>query len=337
MGTQMMSSATKTATAAFGIDVEPTLPSARSEKSSGTPPPGISMIQSATPCHTNSIPSVTTMSGMRVSVMICPVKVLASAVSRSSRSENASAWRKLMSSMCFAESTFMTPISEPIERSMPPEMTTTACAMAAKHSGNASIASDAMSNSKFCSESERQYGTMARSTSQTAIVQLGTEEQDGGAVVREVAQERVDLALRPHVDAAGRVVAEERGKAGGEPARDRDLLLVAAGEAPNLACRTHVDLQRVDGAPHAAALLPHVDRPPAQRTVVQRSGDVLAHGPLRKESKQPVGGNQHDPLANGVVGMPGAERLPAHPQLAAFGFPLAGKHLEELIVALALE
>ncbi len=61
----------------------------------------------------------------------------------------------------------MTPISEPIERSMPPEMTTTACAIAAKQRVSASIARAWMSNLKSCCDSERQYGTMAISTSQT--------------------------------------------------------------------------------------------------------------------------------------------------------------------------
>jgi hypothetical protein len=40
----------------------------------------------------------------------------------------------------------ITPISDPIERSIPPEMTTTACAHAAKANGSASIASDWTSN-----------------------------------------------------------------------------------------------------------------------------------------------------------------------------------------------
>ena len=48
--------------------------------------------------------------------------------------------------MYFAETTLTSPISEPIERSIPPEMITTACAIAANAKGSASIASDCTSN-----------------------------------------------------------------------------------------------------------------------------------------------------------------------------------------------
>ncbi len=66
------------------------------------------------------------MSGIRVTVMIRPVNALASIARTISRSENASAWRKLMSTISRAESALITPMSEPIDRSMPPEMTITA-------------------------------------------------------------------------------------------------------------------------------------------------------------------------------------------------------------------
>ena len=48
--------------------------------------------------------------------------------------------------MYFAESTLTSAISAPTERSIPPEMITTACAMAAKQSGRASIINDWTSN-----------------------------------------------------------------------------------------------------------------------------------------------------------------------------------------------
>jgi hypothetical protein len=51
-----------------------------------------------------------------------------------------------MSIMYFADSTFTRLISDPTERSIPPEMITTDCAIAANASGNASIASDCTSN-----------------------------------------------------------------------------------------------------------------------------------------------------------------------------------------------
>ena len=84
--------------------------------------------------------------------------------------------------------------------------------------------------------------------------ELAREQEDRGAVLGEPAQERVDLALRADVDAARRVEAEQRAEAGGEPARDRDLLLVAAREPAHLALRARVDLQLLDRGADAPAL-----------------------------------------------------------------------------------
>src|SRR5215470_6991438 len=111
--------------------------------------------------------------------------------------------------------------------------------------------------------------------------ELAREEHDRAALVGEPSQKRVDLPLRPDVDAAGRVEAEHRAKPTCKPARDRHLLLVAPGEAPSLAPGAHVDLQRVDRTADAPAFVAHVDRTPATDAVVARRGDVLAHRPLR--------------------------------------------------------
>ena len=45
-----------------------------------------------------------------------------------------------------AASTFATAMTDPIDRSIPPEITTTACAAAAQANGNAAIATDCASN-----------------------------------------------------------------------------------------------------------------------------------------------------------------------------------------------
>ena len=92
------------------------------------------------------------MSATFVTVMISPVSAPASAAPRISTIEITIASRKLTASpvvasnMYFAERTLTRPISEPIERSIPPEMITTACAIAANANGSASIASDCTSN-----------------------------------------------------------------------------------------------------------------------------------------------------------------------------------------------
>ena len=80
------------------------------------------------------------------------------------------------------------------------------------------------------------------------LLELGRVEQHRGTRRREVAQQDVDLVLRPDVDAAGRVEAEHRPDAAGHPARDGHLLLVAARQAADLARRAGVDLQALDRA-----------------------------------------------------------------------------------------
>ena len=58
--------------------------------------------------------------------------------------------------MYFAERTLTSAIIDPIERSIPPEMITTACAIAANANGSASIASDWTSNVPHCAGIVRQ-------------------------------------------------------------------------------------------------------------------------------------------------------------------------------------
>ncbi len=88
------------------------------------------------------------MSATFVTVMIRPVSAPASAAPRMRTNEITIASRKLTASpvvasnMYFAARTLTRLISEPIERSIPPEMITTACAIAANANGSASIASD---------------------------------------------------------------------------------------------------------------------------------------------------------------------------------------------------
>jgi hypothetical protein len=58
----------------------------------------------------------------------------------------------------------------------------------------------------------------------------------------ELAQQGVDLALGADVDAARGVEAQHRREAGGQPAGERELLLVAAGQPPCLAlARVSID------------------------------------------------------------------------------------------------
>ena len=76
------------------------------------------------------------------------------------------------------------------------------------------------------------------------LLELRGVQQDGGARRRQVAQQLVDLPLRADVDAAGRVEAQHRLDAAGDPARDGHLLLVAARQPPDLGLGARVDLER---------------------------------------------------------------------------------------------
>ena len=80
------------------------------------------------------------------------------------------------------------------------------------------------------------------------LLELGGVEEDRRAGLRQLAQQSVDLALGADVDAAGRVEAEHRPDAAGDPARDGDLLLVAARQAPDLAAARVSIWSRLDGA-----------------------------------------------------------------------------------------
>ena len=112
----------------------------------GAPPPGFSRISSATPPQMKPVVSVTMTSGTREtttrSPLIAPIAAPAARIATASKSASP----KLASFIVLAASTFATAMTDPIERSIPPEITTTACAAAAQASGNAAIATDCASN-----------------------------------------------------------------------------------------------------------------------------------------------------------------------------------------------
>ena len=82
------------------------------------------------------------MSGTRVSTISEPVNAPAAADPSRRSAPKSSAFRKPMSIMYLADTTLTRLISDPTERSIPPEMITTDWAIAAKARGSASIASD---------------------------------------------------------------------------------------------------------------------------------------------------------------------------------------------------
>jgi hypothetical protein len=67
---------------------------------------------------------------------------------------------------------------------------------------------------------------------------LGSEQQHCRSRSRYFSDQRVDLALRTNVDAASGIKTKQDIKTAGEPARDNDLLLVAAALLTRPGCRS---------------------------------------------------------------------------------------------------
>ena len=169
------------------------------------------------------------------------------------------------------------------------------------------------------------------------LLQLRGVEQDRGAGLRQVAEQHVDLVLGADVDAAGRVEAEHRPHAAGDPARDRHLLLVAAGEPPHLAPGPGVDLQRRDGAVDLRPLAAEVDQAPAADARREREGDVLADRALHQQGLGAVGRDVDEAGPDRVGRMVERDGRAVHEQLAAARALGAGEDVEQLVLALALE
>src|SRR2546430_677473 len=105
-------------------------------------------------------------------------------------------------------------------------------------------------------------------------------------VGREVADDRVDLALRADVDALGRLVEQQHLGLGGEPPGEQHLLLVAAGQRGHrLLPRAGPQPQAAEVAVDGAALFFAVDD--EQRRDLRELGDrgVLPDGQLQQQAE----------------------------------------------------
>ena len=123
------------------------------------------------------------------------------------------------------------------------------------------------------------------------LLQLGRVEEDGRAGRRQVAQEDVDLALRADVDPARRVEAEHRPDAAGDPAGDRDLLLVAARQPADLARRRARRSAASRPRRRPSSLLAAGRSSPSCRMRARdRQRDVLAHRALHQQRLGAIGG-----------------------------------------------
>ena len=104
------------------------------------PPPGDFSTSSAHPAQTNDIASVTTMSGTRVTTtrlpLIAPRTRPRTSTPTTTAMPNSSLWPFIRE----AATTLVRAIIEPIDRSIPPEITTIAWPTAASASGRTEIA-----------------------------------------------------------------------------------------------------------------------------------------------------------------------------------------------------
>ena len=100
-------------------------PSIRSSSHCTESPPGVGSTSSAAPAQTKSIESVTTISGTRLITTRVPfTRPMRTPMTRTSRTigtESSGAFKSSTAAMAFVSA-----ITEPIDRSMPPEITTIA-------------------------------------------------------------------------------------------------------------------------------------------------------------------------------------------------------------------
>ena len=124
---------------------------------------------------------------------------------------------------------------------------------------------------------------------------------------------------------------------GGDPAGDRHLLLVAAGEPLHLALGAGVDLQPLDGAVDAARSRPHVDRAPVPSRALNGRAMFSRTERCMRRRLGAVAGDEDEAGADGVGRMGEAARPAVDLDAAARGADRAGEGAEELVLALALE
>ena len=140
IGIQITATMTTRTTADFGSQSVTSEPRTSSLSQSEAAPPGAALTRSAKPAQTNDMARVTTMSGTFVKTITTPLTPPTSRPMASTSSTTPIPNSPLWPFISEAQTTLVSAICDPIERSMPPLMTTTACATAARASGRTPIA-----------------------------------------------------------------------------------------------------------------------------------------------------------------------------------------------------
>ena len=169
------------------------------------------------------------------------------------------------------------------------------------------------------------------------LLELRGIQEHGGASRGQVSEQLVDLLLRADVDAARRVEAEHRLDAAGYPPGDRDLLLVAAGQAADFGRGPRVDLEGGDRLVHLAPLDADVDQAPCVDRGRERQGDVLANGTLHEQRLRAVRGDIDETLPDRVRRVAERDRRAVDEELAAAGALGSRQYVEQFVLSLSLE
>ncbi len=167
--------------------------------------------------------------------------------------------------------------------------------------------------------------------------QLGGEQQHGRTGVGHLAQQPIDLMLCADIDAAGRIEAQQGFKAGGNPACDHHLLLVAATQPAEFGAGAGVDLQALDGGGHAVALACGANEAPIPGVANERQGDVFADRALRQEGLKPIRRDQHEARRDRVSGVLQLQLSTASHDLAAVMAAYPRDTVEQFLLPLTLE
>src|SRR5262249_9824450 len=145
------------------------------------------------------------------------------------------------------------------------------------------------------------------------LFELRGDHQHAEALVGEFLDQHLDLGLGADIDAARRLVEDEQLGIHAEPAGEQDLLLIAAGELPDLLVPPRgLDVQPGDEPVDDRALARLIDDARTRQPGEQRKRQVLPHGHVRYDSLDlAVLGTEAEPVRNGIGGACEAHLLSA--------------------------
>ena len=135
-------------------------------------------------------------------------------------------------------------------------------------------------NSPRCTSPERlpSHITMMRSQTPISSGISGRNHDNGLALLYQLAEQQVNIALGADIDAAGRLIEDDDIRVVQQPLGDNDLLLVAAGQvARNLVAGRSFDVQLFDVLHGSGACLVLVVKAVAEQLFDGYHGDIVVY------------------------------------------------------------